>query len=76
MINVNSKGCDDAFCISIFLDSRKAMDNSKSIFTFQYQLVFRVFIQCKNLRDMGCKIILETEISIKNFGNISLFGRN
>ena len=25
---------------------------------------------------MGCKIILETEISITNFGNISLFGRN
>ena len=30
-------------CISIFLDSRNSMDISKSIFTFQYQLVFKVF---------------------------------
>ena len=30
-------------CISIFLDSRNSMDISKSIFTFQYQLVFQVF---------------------------------
>ena len=30
-------------CVSIFCDSRKALDNSEGIFTFQYQLVFRVF---------------------------------
>ena len=30
-------------CISIFLDLRNSMDISRSIFTFQYQLVFKVF---------------------------------